>query len=350
MNLKELSAHLGLSQTTVSRALNGYPEVSEATRKRVAEAAGAVNYRPNTRAQGLATGRARTIGHVIPISTQHEMMNPIFADFIAGAGEVYAEHGYDMHLAVVPDTDEEKIYRELATKRSVDGVIVHGPVADDPRLKLLTELGLPFVVHGRAGPETVDYAWVDVNNQVAFEQATQYLLTQGHRRIALVNGLERMDFAARRRDGYLTALTEAGVTPDKRLMTSDEMTEHYGYSACSAMLELDEPPTALLCSSIITAIGVRRAIQERGLRLGVDLSVITHDDVLSYLRNGQDDPIFTATKSSVREAGTLCARALMAQIETPDVAPMQTLLRASLVLGPSCGPAPLAPPKPRSKA
>ena len=77
MNLKELSAKLGLSQTTVSRALNGYPEVSEATRRRVAEAAAAYDYRPNTRAKSLATGKSHTIGHVIPVSTQHEMVNPI---------------------------------------------------------------------------------------------------------------------------------------------------------------------------------------------------------------------------------------------------------------------------------
>ena len=90
MNLKELSSILGLSQTTVSRALNDYPEVSEATRRRVKEFARKHNYSPNTRAKGLATGRSMAIGHVIPISTQHEIVNPVFADFIAGAGEVYS--------------------------------------------------------------------------------------------------------------------------------------------------------------------------------------------------------------------------------------------------------------------
>ena len=86
MNLKQLSDHLGLSQTTVSRALNGYPEVSDATRARVEAAAKAHNYRPNTRAKSLATGQAMAIGHVIPISSKHEMVNPVFADFLAGAG------------------------------------------------------------------------------------------------------------------------------------------------------------------------------------------------------------------------------------------------------------------------
>ena len=86
MNLKELATNLGLSPTTVSRALNGYPEVNEATRERVVAAAKRHNYLPNTRAIRLATGRAMAVGHVIPISTKHEIVNPVFADFIAQIG------------------------------------------------------------------------------------------------------------------------------------------------------------------------------------------------------------------------------------------------------------------------
>ena len=94
MNLRELSEILGLSQTTVSRALNGYPEVAEETRRRVQEAAVAHNYHPNIRARSLAIGRSMTIGHVIPVSKKHEMVNPIFSDFVAGAGETYSAAGY----------------------------------------------------------------------------------------------------------------------------------------------------------------------------------------------------------------------------------------------------------------
>jgi len=131
MNLKDLARTLGLSPTTVSRALNGYPEVSAATRTRVSEAAKAHNYRPNTQAKRLATGRAMAIGHVIPISTRHEIVNPIFADFIAGAGEVYARAGYDMLLTIAPDDDEARAYREIRSKGNVDGIIVHGPKEAD---------------------------------------------------------------------------------------------------------------------------------------------------------------------------------------------------------------------------
>lgn len=340
MNLKELSAKLGLSQTTVSRALNGFPEVSEDTRARVQEAARRHNYRPNNRARALATGRAMAIGHVIPVSAQHEIVNPVFADFIAGAGETYSAADYDMVLSVVSDADEAEAYRRLRAKGSVDGVIVHGPKVDDPRIALLRDIGLPFVVHGRSTGATQPYSWLDVNNRRAFERATAFLVDLGHRRIALLNGLEVMDFAHRRRTGYEAALAAHGLAPDPALMRSEEMTEAYGHRAAAGMLALPRPPTAFLAASLITAIGVRRAVEERGLRMGRDVSIVTHDDELSYFRNGAELPIFTATRSSVREAGRLAARMLLDQIANPFLGPRERLLEATLVVGDSTGPAP----------
>ena len=93
MRLRELAQTLGLSPTTVSRALNGYPEVSEATRRRVEDAARRHNYRPSDRARSLATGRAMAIGHVISSHSRHEIINPVFAEFVAGAAEGYTREG-----------------------------------------------------------------------------------------------------------------------------------------------------------------------------------------------------------------------------------------------------------------
>lgn len=340
MNLKELSQNLGLSQTTVSRALNGYPEVSPATRRRVEEAAKTHNYSPSTRAKGLATGQALAIGHVIPLSSKHEMVNPIFGDFIAGAGETYSRHGYEMILSIVDDAEERKIYEGLKSRRAVDGVIVHGPRMDDPRISLLQDIDMPFAVHGRASGFDKPYAWLDVNNRSAFLRATDFLFDLGHQRIALINGLEMMDFAHRRREGYAASLRAHGVALDPALMRSGEMTEVFGYQSTKDMLGAVDAPTAILCSSLISALGVRRAIEERGLTIGKDVSVITHDDALSYLQNGGDIPIFTATRSSVREAGRKLAEMLLASIADRSLPPQQHLLEAELMVGSSTGPAP----------
>jgi LacI family transcriptional regulator len=340
MNLKELAQRLGLSPTTVSRALNGYPEVNEATRERVAAAAKEHNYHPNTRAIRLATGRAMAVGHVIPIATRHEIVNPVFADFIAGAGETYSRNDYDMVLSVVPDEEEAQSYRAMKVKGNVDGVIVHSPRENDPRIPLLGEIGLPFVVHGRATGSTAPYSWLDVNNRRAFLRATQYLLDLGHRRIALVNGLEYMDFAIRRRRGYVEALAAHGIPPDPALMSSDEMSEVAGFRAAQAMLALAGAPTAFLASSMISGMGVRRAIEGAGLTLGRDVSLILFDDDLSYMKNGDAMPIFTAMRSSVRVAGRLVAEMLLDRIANPDQPPVEQLLEAELVEGMSTGPVP----------
>jgi LacI family transcriptional regulator len=343
MNLKELAESLGLSQTTVSRALNGYPEVREETRARVLAAALAANYAPNSRARRLATGRAMTIGHVMPLSGREEMVNPIFADFLAGAGEVYAREGYDLLLSIVPAGDVERAYRQMAANGSVDGVMVQSPRVEDGRIALLEELGLPFLVHGRTG-DYEGYSWLDIANVRAFRRATEFLLDLGHRRIALINGQEDFDFAARRRRGFEEALADRGCRADTRHLREGTMTEQYGYTSAAAMLDGDAPPTAFLVSSIIPAIGVRRAAGERGLRLGRDISVICHDDVLSYLGNDSitspEGAPFTSTRSSIRDAGRRCAGILIDLIRDPGQSPIQELWEVELTLGRSTGPAP----------
>ena len=340
VSLKTLADALGLSPTTVSRALNGYPEVAETTRARVVAEAERLGYHPNARARSLATGRAMAIGHVIPLATRHEIVNPVFADFLAGAGERYAQAGYAISLSVVRDDDEPARYRELAAQGSVDGVMVHGPLVNDSRISLLTELGLPFLVHGRASGVQTPYSWLDVNNRRAFSRAVCFLADLGHRRIALVNGIETLDFAHRRRAGFVEALAQRGIAPDPALMSTGEMTEPHGYRAARAMLQGPAPPTAFLVASLVSALGVRRAIEERGLIMGRDVSVITHDDELSYFADPAGPPVFTATKSSVREAGRQAAGMLLEIIESPGAPPRSRLLEAELVIGASTGPAP----------
>ena len=337
MNLKELAESLNLSPTTVSRALNGYPEVREETRSRVMAAAKAVNYAPNARARRLATGRAMTIGHVIPLTGRAEMVNPIFADFLIGAGEVYAREGYDLLLSMVPETETEAAFRQLAANGSVDGVMVQAPQENDPRIGLLNELGLPFLVHGRTG-DAMDYSWLDIANMRAFRRATDFLLDLGHRRIALLNGQESFDFAHRRRRGFEAAMAARHVPTLPHLMVSEAMTESFGYLSASSMLDGPEPPTAFLASSVIIAIGIRRAAGERGLRMGRDISIICHDDELSYLNNDIGGPAFTATRSSIRAAGGRCAEILIDLIRHPGRPAVQELWDVGLMVGQSTGP------------
>ena len=340
MNLKQLSEKLGLSQTTVSRALGGYPEVKAATRERVHQAVLAYNYKPSRQATSLATGRSMAIGHVIPLSRNHAMVNPVFADFIAGASEVYAKAGYAMLVSVVSETDELRTYRDLSSKGTVDGVIVHGPVPQDTRIKVLHDLGLPFVVHGRAEPQAIKYSYVDINNYGAFTTATHMLLDLGHEHIGLLNGTKGVDYADQRERAYCQTLAAWGFTPSPDLITNNEMTEHAGYDGAKRLLSGANPPTAFLASSVVIALGVHRALAELGLKLGRDISVVCHDDVLSYIGNGGETPLFTGTRSSVRAARRRCAELLLDRIVSPTAPHTKEAWDVTLYMGQSTGPAP----------
>lgn len=336
-NLKQLAETLGLSQTTISRALNGYPEVSETTRQRVIEAARAHDYAPNSSARRLATGKSRTIGHVVPIA-MHDMINPHFSDFIAGAGAIYNRHGYDMLISVVDGVDEAETYRSLKRNTRVDGVIVHGPSSEDARIDLLRDLELPFVVHGRTLDPEDSYCWVDVNNRRAFAEATRHLLGLGHQRIALINGFEHMAFARRRREGFESALFEAGITPDPSIMVSDEMIEPTAYSAMRRFLGLENPPTAVMCASVLSALGAMRAIIRFRAETGKQISLISYDDCLSFLDPGPGGMGLTVIRSGIREAGEHCAAMLIDRIDGVDRA-HNMLLEAQLIVGETTAPA-----------
>lgn len=338
MNLKQLAALCGVSQTTASRALNGYPEVSRATRQRVLQMAEKHNYRPNARAASLATGRAMAIGHVLPMSSHSDVVNPVFGEFIAGASRVYGANGYELLLSVANDDDESATYRDIAARGQVDGVMLHSPRRNDTRIDLLREIGLPFVVHGRVPEVESGYSWIDTNNRRAFRQATRLLLDLGHRRIALINGPEQLNFAWSRRLGYEDAMQGAGVSVTPDWHASDDLTETHGYRSACRMLAAEQAPTAFLVSSYVVALGVRRAIAHANLRMGRDVSVIIHDDELSFFQNNDPEPQFTAIRSSVRQAGEQAARMLLDLIEDPDRAPLTHLIEAKLTLGMSTGP------------
>lgn len=340
MKLKDFAKLVGMSPTTVSRALNGHPEVNEATRARLVAAARQHGYQPNAHARTLAMGHPDTIGCVIPIGGQNEIVNPIYADFLAGVGEECARRRFEINLTVVPHDDQPAAYRALASKGLIGGVIVQFPRHDDPRPALLDRIGLPYVVHGRATGHQGPYSWVDVNNQRAFHRAAQFLIQLGHRRIAILNGDETLDFARRRRDGYLAALREAGLTPDPALMSSAEMTVAQGYGGARRMLGLAARPTAILCAATMVATGVRQAAEEMGLRIGRDLSVLTFDDDLSYYANRDAVPVFSAMRSPVRRAGERAAALLIDAITGRRTEPVQELLEAELVIGQSTAPPP----------
>ena len=335
MLLKEFAQKLGLSQTTVSRGLNDYPEVNPATRQRIRDAAAELGYRPHASARRLATGRAGAVGLVLDLEGEVHMN-----EFIHGLGHDMSEHGIDILVSPMsPSQDPLTVYRRLAASKRVDAVILHSPTLNDATAKLLTDIGLPFVLHGRTDIGA-PLAWLDIDNEGAFRRATEHLLDLGHKRIAMVNGRAGFTFAEHRARGYREALAARGIAAERRFMVHGRFTDEIGFRFAQGLLEQKSPPTAFLAGSMMSALGVFRAIRSAGLSLGRDVSMITHDDVFPFLNADQMVPSMSTTRSSIRAAGARVAALTLQLLAGRAAGDIHELWPVELVLRESTGPAP----------
>jgi LacI family transcriptional regulator len=331
-----IAAELGLSPATVSRALNGFPEVNAGTRARVTEAASRLKYRPNQVAQKLVTGRSGMIGMVLR-SAANAAMDPSFFQVMTGLSQRLADHDMDLVFHAVPGGDEVAPYRRLVAKNLLDGFILNAPTQDDPRIAFLQSEGIPFVVHGRS-EEAPGYAFYDIDNQGLAVDSTRLLLDLGHRRIALLNGPRGFAYAEARRRGFLLAMAERGAPVPGRFILQDQPTDDYGYRAALGCLADAEPPTAFVASNAFVAAGVLAAAADRGLSVPGDVSVIGHDDAVPQNRSFDGLPALTITRSPLAQACTPLADTIHALLGGTPAAELQTIARAELVIRATTGP------------
>lgn len=335
MNLKELAKELGVSQATVSRALNGYPEVNAETRKRVAEAARRLGYSANANARRLATGRANAIGILLTHTGELHI-----SEFLIGMGQRLAAAEMDILVSpLAAEQDEIQSYRRMAAESRVDALILHSGFPHDPRIGVLNELRIPFVLHGRTEMDE-PHAWLDIDNEGAFYRATSHLLDLGHRVIGSINGPKGQTFSVHRDRGYERALRERGFAPSAALMHYGRFSDELGFRFARSMLEGSPRPTAFIVGSMMSALGVFRAIRSAGLELGRDVSMIAHDDVFPYLNADTMVPSLSTTRSSMRAAGARIAELTMERLAGRPAEDIHELWPVELVLRESTRPPP----------
>lgn len=337
--LKDIAKELGLSPATVSRALNGFPEVNARTRALIEETADRLGYRPNQIAKKLVTGRSGLIGFVLkaPATGSHD---PSFYEIMFGLSDQLARRDMDLVFHAPADDDLVAPYTRLLAKNILDGFILNAPVADDPRIAFLEAEGIPFVVHGRT--PNAAYAYYDIDNRKAVVDAVHFLADLGHKRIAFLNGPQDHTFARERARGYLAAMQGEGLVAPSHALVHGPTTEDQGYTAALALLSgrRGPAPTALICASTLVAAGVWRAAADLGLSIPAHLSVIAHDDAVPQMRAVNFTPALTVTRSPLRDACEPLAQAMQALLAGTPPAALQTLNPAGLIARGSTGPAP----------
>lgn len=337
INLKEFSARLGLSPTTVSRALSGYSDVSPVTRERVQQAAKELGYQPNRAARQVALGRADAVGIVYSPSTEF-LGNPSFLQMLEGLALTLAETGCDLLLAPAARDDEMPIYDRMVSGRRVDAIVVAHTRRKDARIDYLRGAGFPFVAYGRtAGPN--DFPWFDFDNEAGSRLAVERLVALGHRRIGYLHAPLDYNFAHQRRAGYVAAMKRAKLPVRPEWVVAGSLDRRAGYAASQQLLRcVAERPTAVIVDNNIGGIGFIRGLLDAGLRLGTDMSLVVNEGV-------PEDTLFGGLKvaavlqPTALESGRAIGRMVRAVIERRDDAPAHELRQPVYVDGNSVAPA-----------
>ncbi len=332
-NLRTLAEHLGLSITTVSRALDGYDDVAKATRERVCARARELNYQPNAAARSLRRQRSNAVAVTLPARTSAAGVSGLFS-MLMDASVHFAQAGFDLMIVPTPSVEGELAsLRRLIDGRRVDAVVLVRTRCTDARVSLLEDAGIPFVTHGRTASHK-PHAFIDGDGRTGFYDATKALIGLGHSRIAHIAGPKELMFSRLRRQGWSDAMMEAGIDP--RLEDSVAApTESEGYAAAQRLFAAPQPPTALVCATDMMAVGAIAAAKDSGLRAGRDISIVGHDG----LELGEYcDPPLSTMRIDAGDVGGKLAHLLLERMNGRDPRDLQMILPVRQVPRASHGP------------
>ncbi|CAE6779034.1 substrate-binding domain-containing protein [Paraburkholderia sp. SEWSISQ10-3 4] len=319
MNIQELAAHLQLSVSTVSKAINGKSDVNAKTRQRVLDAAAQFGFSADAAARRLRTQTSDLIAFVLSAPQAH-FAHPFFLNMLMGIDENLEHSRYQLVVSSARSAEHEmQVLKRLVEVQKVDGVLFGRTLRQDPRIAYLLERKVPFVAFGRS--ETPgEFAYLDIDHTVVGREGCARCVTLGHRRIGLVNAPNTLMFSHHQRLGYEGALRAASIPFDETLYIEADMTEEGGLAAARQMLEADDPPTAIISGHDLVAVGIYRAITERGLVPGRDIAVIGGDD---HPFGTLLSPALTTFSAETLKAGKRMSEMLLAQLDGTPVNELQ---------------------------
>lgn len=310
VTIVDVANESGVSYSTVSRVLNGFEHVKDSTRQRVLATAERLGYVANLQARSLAGGKTNIIGILVP-----GLDNGYIGEIVRGADEELLRSGYNMVLYTTHRLEgKESTYVKSIYNRMCEGLILVVPITHSTYLDTLQQQKFPYVLVDQidaSGKSNI----VDSTNWQGAYDATNHLITLGHRKIAHISGLIELGSSIDRRDGYLSALHDNNIAVNPDYIVAGDYYQSSGYEAMEQLLNLADRPTAIFSASDLMAFGAYEAIRQRGLSIPDDISIIGFDDIPQALIAY---PKLTTVRQSLDQMGQVAVKVLLEQIENPE--------------------------------
>lgn len=334
ITLKDISKKAGKSITTVSRALNGYDDVSPETKKLVRKIAEEMGYHPNINAQRLQKQKTDTIGFIIP-TFGPRFSDPFFSEFLAGVGNKASDLGFDLLVSTQPTGEKEfEAYHKMMDGRRVDGFIIVRTRRNDERIRYLFGKNYPFTVFGRVEDRN-DFPYIDEDGAYGMQQIADHLVSLGHTRIGCIAPDPELMFAATRLEGLKNGLAAHNIQLDESMHRVGDLTQKGGYEQAKFLLSGRTPPTAIVACNDLMAIGAMSAAQDLGLEVGRDVSITGFDDIplAEYAH-----PSLTTVHQPIYQIGSMVCDMLINIVKGRTLEQKQIILKPSLIVRESSGP------------
>jgi len=330
VTIKDIAREVGVSPSTVSRALSDSTLISEKTRQSVKEVAQRLGYERNELARGLVMGSSGAVGLVVP-----DITNPFFADIARGVGEIAHHFGCGVILCNTTEkADRELSYIRLLRRKRVDGLILTSVTVEDPYLQELAQSKTPFILVSRLS-RSVDAPYVTVDDRAGARLAVEHLIELGHELIGFIGGPPDVQPSRDRMAAYREALREHGLAEKEEWVCYADFTQAAGRKAARQMLSLPERPSAIFAANDVTALGVLEVAEELGHRIPEDLSLVGYDDI-TYASLPRIQ--LTTVAQPAFEMGQIAGEWLLSSIEGHKSYPLRCVLNPHLVVRRSTAP------------
>lgn len=334
VTIKDVAALAGVSPSTVSRTCKNNPSISSETKEKVRKAMLELGYEPNFQASNLASQNSRTIGIILPASAREVYENSFYLEAVRGISHYCNQKQYMTTIVTGQDEDEIlQAVRSMSRSGKVDAFIVLYSRKDDPVIDYLFNEGLLYSLIGKATQYTNQSIYIDNDNLLAGQEATEYLYQLGHRRIAYLGSDSNLIFSADRKSGYLLALAKHGLLMRPEYCVEVANVSQNNTEEISALLLQSEPPTAIVVSDDILAVSLERVCLQNKLSIPEDLSIISFNNSL-FAR--LTSPQLTSIDINSCQLGIEAASQIINHIENPGLVATKIIVPHHLIERDSC--------------